>query len=272
LVARPLFGYGAYKSLLQVAEQADKNFNMTIIEGANDKKKLQAGLWESESLLVRKFFSPNSSVLCVNCGEGRAVIELYEMGFGAAGIDEDPENIRRAKKFSSEKNHDIEYMIGMPSDFKLSACSFKNAFFTDCGWSKIKDGAGRSRALKEIYRIIDPGGFLIFNARVRHASVLTFFAWFMLWIKFYLLRPIGFMVEEHDFGDRFFKADKNGRRFFHFSKQDSILRKIKNSGFELIFSASLKKISKNDMKKKFGKLAWHDNRDKTLFFYVCRKN
>lgn len=226
-------------------------------------KKAEKGLWKSEEILIKKYFKPKSSILDIGCGTGRTTIPLHKLGYKVTGIDITPAMIKNAQKIAKSKKLKINYKIGDATDLKFKEASFDNALFSFNGWTQIPGKEKRQRALKEIFRILKPGGYFIFTSHLRKIRGYTIF-WILHWIKFYILKPLGFKIKEVDFGDRFFDregTDKpcNQKQYIHIPSLKNVKEQIANVGFDLVFIARSNTISPEE------------TGEAPPMFYVCKK-
>ena len=236
----------------------------------------EEGFWQSEEVLIKKYFKINSSILDVGCGTGRTTIPLYQMGYKVTGVDITPQMIATAQKIAQSKNLNIDYQVGDATNLGFQDNFFDNALFSNNGWTQIPGKQNRQKALKEIYRILKPGGHYIFTAHKRYYSDFYCLFWIKQWVKFYILKPLGFKIKEIDFGDRFFRrhiGDKKlkQKQYIHISSIKEVKKQIKESDFKLVYQASMGGISKIDADSQKASLAKRDNAAKTPIFYVCKK-
>ncbi|MDD4332577.1 MAG: methyltransferase domain-containing protein [Patescibacteria group bacterium] len=153
---------------------------------------------------------------------------------------------------------------------------FDNAIFANNGWVQIPGKTNRQKALNEIYRVLKPGGIFILTAHQRYYSLLTIFFWLKQWLKFYLLKPLGFTIKEIDFGDMFFvrpykKENKKVLQFIHLTSQKEVEVQIKNSGFKLLERIKISELSRQDAIERQSSLSKHFNSFKSPIFYICQK-
>jgi ubiquinone/menaquinone biosynthesis C-methylase UbiE len=232
-------------------------------------KKADRGLWNCEKILIAKFFKLNSTVLDIGCGTGRTTIPLYNLEYKVLGIDLVPEMIISAKKIAQEKNLAIDYEVGDATNLKYPDNSFDNAIFSTNGFGQIPSQEKRQKALEEIYRVIKPNGYFILVAHVRVKSDFSFF-WLKNFLKLFILKPIGIKIQEVDFGDYIFTRYVDGikleqKQFMHIAKEKTIIRQLKQAGFNLIFAKRENEISDKDIHDK-------DNvYDYPPMFFVCQK-
>lgn len=222
--------------------------------------KAEEGLWDSESILIKKFFKSKSSVIDIGCGTGRTTIPLFKMGYNVLGVDLTPKMVENARKIVKSKKLKIKYEIGDATSLKYKDNSFDNALFSYNGWSQIPGKDNRLKALKDIYRIMKPLGYFIFTSHTRRMK--GFFAfWSMQWVKFYLLKPLGFSIDEVDFGDRFFQRGetKFKNQYIHIPSIEEVKNQINRAGFELV------------LMEKSDKLSESKNPHPPVMFYVCKK-
>lgn len=164
---------------------------------------------------------------------------------------------------------EIFYEVGDAVKLKYQDNSFDNAIFSNNGWTQIPGEENRFQALKEIYRVLKPDGYFIFTT---HARAWRSFKWFWLkqWLKFYILKPWGFKIEEIDFGDRFFAREAGGikfeqKQFIHIPEVNTVKEQIIKAGFKPVFIAREDEIVKTNLHN-------NDNvHNHSPMFYVCRK-
>lgn len=232
-------------------------------------KKADKGLWDSEKILIDKYFKPGSTILDIGCGTGRTTIPLFKLGYKVSGVDITPEMIQNAQKVAKEKNLNIPYEVGDAAKLKYADNSFDNAIFSNNGFGQIPGSEKIQNALKEIYRILKPEGYFILIAHVRYEGDISRF-WIKNWLKIYILKPLGFKIEELEFGDcifeRYISGIKLGQtQFMHIANAKTLEKQIKSAGFKIIFSERENKITTENL----------HNRDNVYnfapMFYVCKK-
>jgi len=241
------------------------------------KKIADEGLWESEKILISKYFKPNSNILDIGCGSGRIAFPLYEIGFKVTGVDITPKMIETAKKVSLSKRMNIDFLTGDATNLNFKDDYFDGTIFANNGWAQIPGKENRQKALNEIYRVLKPGRFFILTAHQRYYSGSYLFLWIKNWIKFYLLKPLGFNIKEIDFGDLFFERNyKIGgispRQFIHCAGGKEVEAQVIKSGFKLEMKKGMGKLSQEDANFMRGSLSKDFNSLKSPVFYVCLKS
>jgi len=239
-------------------------------------KKAETGLWESEEILIKKYFKPKSSILDIGCGSGRTTIPLFKTGYNVIGVDITPQMIATAKKVAESKNLNIDYRIGDATSLKFQDNYFDGAIFSNNGWTQIPSKQKRQKAIDEIYRVLKPGGIYIFTAHKRCYFGFRFLFWLKQWFKFYILKPIGIKIKEIDFGDRYFTREMNGQKikqkqYIHIPSIEEVRAQINKSGFKLVKAMAIGDVSKDDAISKRASLSKRDRSQKSPIFYVCKK-
>ncbi len=129
------------------------------------------GLWNSERTLIEKYFKKEDSILDLGCGTGRTTIELYKLGYKKiVGLDISEQMIQMAQNIALSFEMEIEFIVGNACDLPYPDNSFDHAFFSFNGLMQIPGKQNRKNALKEIQRVIRPGGYFIFTTHEKESS------------------------------------------------------------------------------------------------------
>jgi len=239
----------------------------------NFRKTAEKGFWESEKVLVKKYFKPNITILDIGCGSGRTTIPLLQAGYNVIGVDITPEMIETARSIAKTKNLKIDYRIGDATQLEFDDDTFEGAIFANNGWAQIPGKDNRQKAINEIYRVLKPGGIFIFTSHKRYISLRNFLFWIIKWIQYHILVHIGIRTEGVDYGDIFFRLDhdKTKKQFIHMADEGEVARQVKNASFSLILEKTMGDISKEYAKIMRGSLYKTFNSYKSPVFYVCQK-
>lgn len=137
----------------------------------SDKRRIeesydaQAETYKGAKQLVRMLLRdikipPNSTGLDIGCGPGDTTFELYDiLGIGSrvTGIDISKKMVEKATKNGCDLGYDGVKFVKMDAEslefednsFEVVTCIFTFQFFPD-----------KAKALREIYRVLKPGGVL----------------------------------------------------------------------------------------------------------------
>lgn len=128
------------------------------------------GLSPREDTLVRRYFpSQGARLLDIGCGYGRTTVPLYHMGYRVAGLDIVERMIVEARKSHPE----VTWALMSATDLAIHDASADYALFSANGIDCISPLERRDKALREIRRVLRPGGCFIYSAHNWLAQVVT---------------------------------------------------------------------------------------------------
>ncbi len=117
-------------------------------------------LFPQEKKAVDRYFSDSEgSVLDIGCGVGRVSSQLDKRGFDLVGIDISEPLIKRARTLFPS----IEFLVSDVRSTGFDSNSFDYLVFSFFGLDYLIPESERIKALKEMYRLLKPGGILLFS-------------------------------------------------------------------------------------------------------------
>lgn len=120
-----------------------------------------AGFSGLERRAIDQYFTPvDGTVIDIGCGVGRTTSVLDRMGYDVTGIDLTRAFVERARQFFP----DIPFVISDARTLPFEDATFENALFAYYGIDEISPEADRFEVLREIRRVLEPGGVFIFSS------------------------------------------------------------------------------------------------------------
>ncbi|MCB1104424.1 MAG: class I SAM-dependent methyltransferase [Opitutaceae bacterium] len=204
------------------------------------------GLWESERVLIERFFPDKSATLLeAGCGAGRVSVALWEAGYQHLhAFDFAEELLAQAHSLALERNAaltlfhaDATRLAKHPA---VADLRFDGALFMFNGLMQIPLRRNRRRALRNLATLCVPGAPLLFTTHDRDDSAVERALWrleAMRWAKG-KQDPI-----LREFGDRYYEEDGVGRTFMHLPVRDEILADLKATGWVHEFDEMRRRIA-----------------------------
>lgn len=140
-------------------------FNRSDVVGRYDTLR---ELFASERNLFAEFVAPGANVVDLGVGSGRTTGELVAAGGRYVGVDIAPNMVAAAR----QAHPDADLRVGDATDLAwIADRSVDVVVFSFNGIDYIVDPGAREAALREIHRILVPGGRLIFSSHDPRAII-----------------------------------------------------------------------------------------------------
>jgi ubiquinone/menaquinone biosynthesis C-methylase UbiE len=171
--------------------------------------------------------------------------------------------IRQAQALSTGLQ--VSYRVMDAMDLQFPDGAFDAALFSYNGIELLPGRAGKQKALREVHRVLRPGGVLIFTTHSIFA--LNRFAPFRirLFLRFCLSRLLRRPIPEREVGEAYYAGDNLEVYYMQVLSPGFYKRAIRRAGFDLVYYNSRRRIEA-------GKGPWpftaFEDRER---FYVARK-
>ena len=204
----------------------------------------EVGLWPSEETLILEYVADDARVLDVGCGAGRTSVPLREMGFSVTAIDLSPTMVELAREVGQACQVDIDFHVMDVMDLTLPSSSFEFVLFSYNGFELLPGRFGKERALREIYRVLKPGGHFIFSSHSPFA--LNQFALLRLstFAKFLLGWALNVPMKEREFGERFSDHDDEEVKYIQILPPSTLMQMLRETGFEVCYHNTRRRIER----------------------------
>jgi len=130
--------------------------------GLSDKSAaVMKALFPIEERVFRKHFPPPPvHVLDLGCGAGRTSCPLVQRGYSVVAGDISPEMIARARQLHPH----LDFRILDAVALDLPSGTFDVVLFSFNGLDYVYPFANRLRALREVFRVLRPGGLFVYSS------------------------------------------------------------------------------------------------------------
>lgn len=136
------------------------------VRGYSDGVRL--GLWNSERRFFRKHLPAAGRILDLGCGAGRTTFGLREEGYrDLVGADLSADLIRRARLHAARRGLKIPFRVADACRLPFRGGSFDACLFSFNGLMTIPRRSRRIAAMREIRRVVSPGGCFVFTTHDR---------------------------------------------------------------------------------------------------------
>ena len=188
------------------------------------------GLWESERILMDRYVGRDGAVLDIGSGAGRTTFGLYDEGYhDITGYDLSTTMIGAARRIARERGLPIPFYVGDAASLPYTDASFDGALFSCEGLMCIPGGERRLRVLREVRRVLRPGGHFMFTTHDRDDPNFKEF-WKDERARWDAGRQDPQLIE---FGDRVI-VDSRHPTYLHFPSRDEVGRLVADAGLALV--------------------------------------
>ena len=108
----------------------------------------------------RHLDAPGATVLDLGCATGRTTRPLEDLGFDVTGLDRS----RPLVSTGRELDPDLDLLVGDARRLPFRAGSFGYVLFSYYGLDYLHPAAARREALREIHRVLAPGGLFLYSS------------------------------------------------------------------------------------------------------------
>ena len=242
------------------ADTVRNDFNDLLAVMHYTRAAHELGLWQSERILIERFFTDRSAPLVeAGCGAGRVTLGLWDLGYrDLTAFDFANELVDQARSLAIERGADAVKFYHADAtrltDNTASYCvsnqpprgtfrkgHFHGALFMFNGMMQIPGRENRRQSLRELHRICRPKAPLMFTTHDRDESPAERVLWRLERARWDRNEQDPRLVE---FGDRYFEEAGTGRTFMHLPDRTEILEDLAATGWSHTFDETRKALAK----------------------------
>jgi ubiquinone/menaquinone biosynthesis C-methylase UbiE len=123
------------------------------------------GYRPGEAYVLERFLHPGGKLLEIGCGAGRVTFLLAHRFPGMDALDIVPEMVEAARMRQAQEGAPVRLFVGDATALQLPDDGYDNVIFTYNGIEAIPTAELREKALREIHRVLRPGGRFVFSTK-----------------------------------------------------------------------------------------------------------
>jgi len=189
---------------------------------AEDYARTRHFIWDIENLA--QYVIPGEKILDLGCGNGRILEILEDKNIDYVGLDNSEKLIEIAKKNYPQAKFLVGDALSLP---------FPNDFFDKVFSIRvlphIPSNEFQFQFLKEVSRVLKPGGLLILTAWYLYGFTVK--SNFLLMLENVFLKLIG--KSKLDFGDALIPWGKKAIRYYHYFTKRGLKKLAEESGLKV---------------------------------------
>tara|TARA_B110000037_G_C16923198_1_gene425307 strand:+ start:24 stop:755 length:732 start_codon:yes stop_codon:yes gene_type:complete len=211
-------------------ERVREYFNDASTVDYYAKAVANVGLWDSEEILFEHYIKRSDRILDLGCGAGRVAMGLAQSGYlDVVGADLAEGMIEEAREIAAFLDLDVTFRREDATDLSSAEASFDAVVFAFNGLMQIPGRSNRLQAMREVRRVLEPGGVFVFTCLDRDS---------LMYRKVFadegnFEHAVGVNPDLVDYGDRHFETE-HGTTFMHVPNREEVLTMVNEAGFELI--------------------------------------
>lgn len=187
---RPGYGLG---SCFKIMDSNKESYNNPATIDVYDAERDR---W-TEGRLYEKYFHPPGRILDIGCGTGRTSAALAKIGLAVEAIDYSQPMIERARE---KYGNAISFHVMDVRNLRFPDASFDYAFFSFNGLDYLSSHEERMAALREVYRVLRPGGIFAYSSHNASFVPNNFARWWVVLLSLLAGKIHPYRLEFHPFG------------------------------------------------------------------------
>ena len=153
------------------SEAVHSFFNHPITVDEYTQAVHRVGLWDSERIVFMQAFEKEAIMLDLGCGAGRIAFGLKALGYNdLIGVDPAENMIANARAINDAEGHGILFEVGDATQLHFEEARFGGVIFGFNGLMQIPKREQRQKAMKEVFRVLKPGGAFVFTSHDREMA------------------------------------------------------------------------------------------------------